>query len=263
MTKKLTLKLGWLYPRLMSTYGDRGNILILQKRCKEREIGLSIIEIDEDTKSSAFNDLDLIFAGGAQDLQQKIVMEDLKNEKRELLLEKIAENTPAVFVCGAPQLMGRLYEPALGEVIEGVGIFDIETRHPGPKSPRLIGNIAAKLETKNIPEFIPLSENQSYILGFENHGGRTTLGPSAKPLASVIKGFGNNGKDKTEGVVYKNAIGTYLHGPLFAKNPHLADWFIARGLYEKYREEITLGILDDSLEYKAQTAIARKLGLKL
>lgn len=263
MEKKLTLKLGWLYPRLMSTYGDRGNILILQKRCKEHGLGLSIIEIDEDTKDSALKELDLIFAGGAQDLQQKIVMEDLSGDKKKYLLEKVEKGMPAIFVCGAPQLMGKLYEPALGEVIEGVGIFDIETKHPGPKSPRLIGNIAARLEIKNIPGFSPTSENQNYILGFENHGGRTMLGHNVRPLARVIEGFGNNGSDKTEGMVYKNALGTYLHGPLFAKNPHLADWFIARGLYEKYKEDIILSDLDDSLEYKAQAAIAVRLGLKL
>lgn len=260
---KYSLKLGWLYPSLMSTYGDRGNILILQRRCSEREIDLEITEIDHTLSPKAINELDMVFGGGAQDLEQKLVMQDLENDKKKYLLEKIGLNMPAVFVCGAPQLMGLSYEPAKGEVIEGVGIFDMHTKHPGPSAERLIGNIVAKINMENLPGLDPRTKGQGYIVGFENHGGRTTLGANAKPLAKVIKGFGNNGQDLTEGVVYKNAIGTYLHGPLFAKNPHIADWFVKKALEVIYNDKILLKDLNDSLEEKAQTTIARKLGVEL
>lgn len=257
------LRLGWLYPRLMSTYGDRGNILILQKRCAERDIALEIIEIDGAVSPKSISDLDMIFGGGAQDLEQKIVMQDLADEKKKYLLEKIELDMPAVFVCGAPQLMGVSYEPAEGEVIEGIGIFDMHTKHPGPNIERLIGNIVAKINTENLPDLDPKTKGQEYIVGFENHGGRTTLGRNSKPLAKVIKGFGNNGQDLTEGVVYKNAIGTYLHGPLFAKNPHVADWFVKKALEVRYKSEIALKPLDDLLEETAQTSIARRLGIEI
>lgn len=261
--KKLSLKLGWLYPRFMSTYGDRGNVLILQRRCELREIDLEILEIDDTVSPNAIKDLDLIFGGGAQDMEQKLVMQDLRGDKKKYLLEKIEKDMPAVFVCGAPQLMGVSYEPARGEVIEGVGIFDMRTKHPGPSAERLIGNIVAKINTENLPGYDPKTKGQGHIVGFENHGGRTTLGPNAKALAKVIKGFGNNGEDATEGVVYKNAVGTYLHGPLFAKNPHMADWFVQKALEVKYNVKTLLEDLDDSLEEKAQTTIARKLGVEL
>ncbi len=136
-----------------------------------------------------------------------------------------------------------------------MGIFDIESRHPGPQKNRLIGNVVAQLELNNIAN--------SYIVGFENHGGRTYLGDNAKPLAKIIKGFGNNGKDGTEGIIYKNAIGSYLHGPLLPKNPEIADWLIQKALEIKYKEEIELAPLDDSLEEKAKSMIAKRLGVKL
>lgn len=263
---KYTLTIGWLYPDLMSTYGDRGNIMALQKRCEWRGIHVDLVHIDQHTENLKLKTVDLLFGGGAQDLEQDIVMKDLKKEKAPLLKKLIENNAPALFVCGSPQLMGNYYEPSVGERIEGVGIFDMYSKHPGKDSNRLIGNAIGKIYWDNIQAMqntkyqIP---NTTYIVGFENHGGRTYLGKNAKPFAKVIKGYGNNGEDGNEGVVYKNAIGCYYHGPLLPKNPHIADWLIKTALEVKYKETIELTPLDDTLEYQAQKAIAKKLGVSI
>jgi len=254
---KYQLTIGWLYPELMSTYGDRGNIIVLQKRSEWRGIQTSIVNIDQDSKNQDLKRIDLLFGGGAQDREQEIVMEDL-HKKKQIIREKIEDGMPALFVCGAPQLMGNYYEPSAGKRIEGLGVFDMYTKHPGPKDDRLIGNVVAKIELNNISSPQSLV-HRPYLVGFENHGGRTHLGKNTKPFASIVKGFGNNGKDGYEGAVYKNAIGSYLHGPLLPKNPQIADWLIAKALEIKYKKEIKLELLDDTLEQKAQEAILKQL----
>jgi CobQ-like glutamine amidotransferase family enzyme len=271
--KHYRLTIGWLYPQLMSTYGDRGNIISLQKRCKWRDIEVEIISIDETTHNKQILTVDLFFAGGAQDIEQGIVINDLREKKSEFLKEMIENNVPALFVCGAPQLMGKWYEPAVGEKIAGIGIFDITTKHPGLNKGRLVGNIVAKINWQNLDTSGVILFNSrgkrenrfadyEFIVGFENHGGRTKLGPTAKPFAKVIKGFGNNGEDKTEGVIYKNAIGCYFHGPLLPKNPHLTDFLIAKALNIKYKEAIELRPLDDTLEWQAHEEMIKRLGIK-
>lgn len=248
-----SLTIGWLYPDLMSTYGDRGNILSLQKRCEWRNITLKILPITAETSIDNLRSINLLFGGGAQDLEQEIVIKDLR-KKGPLIRDLIENEKPALFVCGAPQLMGKYYEPAEGEKIEGLGIFDMYTKHPGKSAKRLIGNIVAQVNSVI---------SNSTIVGFENHGGRSYLGASAKPFARVIKGFGNNGADKTEGVIYKNAIGCYFHGPLLPKNPQIADWMIKKALEVKYSFSLELQELDDSLENQARDAIAKRLGVRV
>jgi lipid II isoglutaminyl synthase (glutamine-hydrolysing) len=260
MNKKITLRVGWLYPTLMSTYGDRGNILVLEKRCALRGIALSILRIEEETPHTELKDIDIIFGGGAQDREQEIVMRDLRGKKGEQVKRLIDNDVPALFVCGSPQLMGNYYEPAEGKRIEGVGIFDMVSKHPGPKADRLIGNIVATVAWENLSTQQMRSQWQ-YIVGFENHGGRTYLGNRVKPFAKVIKGFGNNGEDGTEGVVYKNAIGCYFHGPLLPKNPQIADWIIERAIAVKYQETFHLDPIDDTLAWKAHEAIVKRLGV--
>jgi len=266
------LKIGWLYPELMSTYGDRGNITVLQKRCEWRGIKVEILNIDQNTSDQQLKTIDLLFGGGAQDHEQAIVIKDLQKKKKSIK-ELIEKNVPALFVCGAPQLMGHYYEPAIGKRIEGLGIFDMVSKHAGPDKPRLIGNIVAKVSSHIIANEVKQSPDDStqnmglprrlaprndVIVGFENHGGRTYLGENAKPFAKVIKGFGNNGEDGTEGVVYKNAIGCYLHGPLLPKNPKITDYLIEKALEVKYKEKVHLKPLDDELENKAIKYILEK-----
>ena len=263
----------------MSTYGDRGNIICLTRRSEWRGIDVNLVSIDQSTSDQRLRTIDLLFGGGAQDREQEIVMRDLR-KKKEAIKERIESNMPALFVCGAPQLMGKYYEPAEGKRIEGLGIFDMVSKHPGPNASRLIGNTAAEVYWKNLknpdnsvinhpyenedPDSRPTGtfgfrENDGIIVGFENHGGRTYLGESAKPFAKVIKGYGNNGEDGTEGVVYKNAIGCYFHGPLLPKNPHIADWFIEKSLEVKYKKEVSLNPLGDELEWKAHEAALKKV----
>lgn len=260
--KNYSLTIGWLYPELMSTYGDRGNITVLQKRCEWRGIDTTIVPIDEHTSEAKIKSIDLLFGGGAQDREQEIVIAHLK-KKEKVIKELIETDIPALFVCGAPQLMGNFYEPAEGKRIEGLGIFDMHTNHPGARKERLIGNMIAEIILDNIKTKPYSLDPNPYLVGFENHGGRTYLGPNTKPFAKVLSGHGNNGEDGTEGVVYRNAIGCYLHGPLLPKNPGIADWLITKALEVKYKKEITLEPLDDELEEKAKSAIAKRLGVTL
>lgn len=252
--KNYSLKIGWLYPELMSTYGDRGNILVLKKRCEWREIQVEIVNIDQTTDDEQLKTVDLLFGGGAQDREQSLVMESLR--KKENSIRKLIEkDIPALFVCGSPQLFGNYYEPQQGKRIEGLGIFDMHSINPGSRSKRLIGNVIAT-------SLIPGLENCT-LVGFENHGGRTYLGRKTKPFAKTIKGSGNNGKDSTEGAMYRNAIGSYLHGPFLPKNPKIADWLVKKALEVKYKEEIKLLPLNDELEEKAKKMIANRLGVTL
>lgn len=262
--KNYSLTIGWLYPELMSTYGDRGNIIVLQKRCEWREIEVEILPISIETTLKELSTVDLIFGGGAQDREQEIVMRDLKGNKGDRIIYMIEHYIPSLFVCGSPQLMGKYYEPSVGKKIEGLGVFDMETKHPGPNTKRLIGNVVAKVNWDNLSvNGTKLSTHNNLIVGFENHGGRTTLGSNAKPFSNIIVGNGNNGQDGTEGVVYKNAIGCYFHGPLLPKNPHIADFLIQRALEVKYQDQITLPQLDDKLEFQAQNSIVKKFDIKI
>ncbi len=239
---KMKLSVAWLYPDLMSTYGDRGNMIVVQKRCEWRGIEVNIKEMTLETDSRELKSADLIFMGGAQDRQQKLVADDFLGQKAEIVKQLIDEDIPALFVCAAYQFMGHYYKPYQGAKIPGAGIFDLYTEHPGDQAQRLIGNVVAELIH---------FELRKTIVGFENHGGRTYLGPKLRPLARVITGYGNNGEDGSEGAIYKNAIGSYFHGPLLPKNPHLADWLIQKALEVKYQRTIMLKKLDDSLEWLA------------
>lgn len=256
----LSLTIGWLYPDLMSTYGDRGNIIALQKRCEWRGIEATIMPVSTETSPQKIEKIDLLFGGGAQDREQTLVMRDLKGSKKKAIAGLIEKHIPSLFVCGAPQLMGEYYEPAFGERIEGLGIFAMHSQHPGTTTNRLIGNIVAEVNWNNLGE---PDHPQTHIVGFENHGGRTYLDKSAKPFAKVIKGFGNNGEDRTEGIIYNNAIGCYFHGPLLPKNPIIADWLIKKALEVKFDKKIELEVLDDKLENRAQAAIVSRLGVSV
>lgn len=248
------LRIAHLYPRLMNIYGDRGNILCLTRRCRERGIDVEVDELGVgDTLASGEHDL--IFMGGAQDRDQRRVADDLRNTKGPALLEAAEANTVILAVCGAYQLFGKHYVAASGEQLEGLGLFDLHTEHPGPADDRLIGNVVAELtEPNRHPE--PVEGSRSLTLvGFENHGGRTYLGPEAQPLAKVRSGFGNNGKDGTEGARYRNAFGTYLHGSLLPKNPAFADMLVALAL-----GETDLPPLDDGIENAAHQAALKLTG---
>ena len=264
---KQSLTLGWLYPNLMSIYGDRGNIIVLQKRCEWRDISVTVKKIDVATSEKDLLSCDLLMMGGAQDSQQTIVAHDLA-KKKETLSTMIEEGVPGLYICGGFQFLGKYYKEADGKVIEQLGVLDVYTENPGGK--RLIGNIAIEVNGLPISSSSEQSESRSkfstssnkiIFVGFENHGGRTRLGKDVQPLGKVLKGYGSNAEDGQEGAVYRNSIGTYFHGPILPKNPELADWLIAKALERKYKEEVKLKPLDDTLAHQARTIVLQKLGI--
>jgi CobQ-like glutamine amidotransferase family enzyme len=243
----MRLRVAHLYPRLMNIYGDRGNIMCLRWRCEMRGIGFELDELGLGDRLDA-QAYDLVFAGGAQDREQRVVVDDLLATKADALREAIEQGVAALAVCGAYQLFGRFYRDADGTELPGIGVFDLHTEHPGPAAKRLIGNV--------VLEWAPAGGEATTIVGFENHGGRTRLGAGAQPLARVRRGHGNNGEDGTEGATRKNAIGTYVHGSLLPKNPALADHVIRLALARRHGD-MPLMPLDDRAEQRAHAAALR------
>jgi hypothetical protein len=274
-TKSLTLTLGHLYPDQLNLYGDRGNILTLRRRCQLRGIELRVVGLGIGD-ALAPDEYDMLFIGGGQDKEQAPVAQDLHEMKGIGLWAAIEDDMPVLAVCGGFQLLAHYYRPAEGADMQGLGVFDAWTIHKGKRTARCIGNIAIRW-------------NDQTLIGFENHGGRTYLG-TAKPLGKVLKGYGNNAEDQTEGAVYRNAYGTYLHGSLLPKNPHFADHLIKLALQRKYRSEFqtseakpekfngriridqipvehsqqlpSLLPLDDLLEWEAHASMLVRLGLQ-
>ena len=234
----MKLRLLTLYPEQMNIYADRGNILFLQRRCEWRGIGFEQAAAGPgDPVDPAVHDL--IYVGGGQDRDQRLVAADMLETKRDGLAAAADDGAVVLAVCGGYQLLGHSYQLG-GERIAGLGLCDLETvREDGP---RLIGNIAIEAE---------LGTGPRVIAGFENHGGRTYLGAGATPLGRVVKGHGNNGRDGFEGVRQGNLIGTYMHGPLLPKNGWLADRLIQLALARREGSEPQLEPLDDALEEAA------------
>ncbi len=246
----MKLTIGYLYPDLMNIYGDTGNIICLQKRCQWRGIDVEVKNINLGSKLTE-KECDLFFFGGGQDQAQSGVAKDLK-EKSSTLNKEINRGVPLLAICGGYQLLGEYYQPFEGGRLPGAGIFPAYTK---ASNDRMIGNIVIEVMTPHHPSLIT-----HHLIGFENHSGKTYLKADSQPLGQVIKGFGNNGESKTEGCVYKNAIGCYMHGSLLPKNPKLADWLIQKALEVKYKEEITLKRLNDELENKAHDSTVKKFG---
>lgn len=246
----LTIRLGHLYPEQLNIYGDRGNILSLTQRCAWRGITLAVtpLTLGDRLDPSAY---DMLFIGGGQDKEQDEVARDLREVKAAGFRESVESDMPVLAVCGGYQLLARFYRPADGPELEGLGIFDAWTLHSGKRVARCVGNVA-------------LRWGEATLVGFENHGGRTYLGTDARPLGQVLVGRGNNGEDGGEGCIYRNAFGTYLHGSLLPKNPHLADHLLLLALAHRYGAETSaqaLVALDDALEWQAHEAMLRRLGV--
>jgi CobQ-like glutamine amidotransferase family enzyme len=238
------LRLLALYPEQMNIYADRGNILFLQRRCEWRSIGFDYAAAGP---GEAFDpgQHDLIYIGGGQDRDQVLVAEDMLRTKRDAIASAVDDGAALLAVCGGYQLLGHRYQ--LGDrSITGLGVADLETvREPGP---RLIGNVSIEVD---------LGQGPRVLAGFENHGGRTYLGPDAEPLGRVLHGHGNNGRDGHEGVKRRNLIGTYLHGPLLPKNAWLADHLIALALGRRTGTEPELEPLADELETASHASALR------
>jgi CobQ-like glutamine amidotransferase family enzyme len=245
-----TLRVCALYPDLMNIYADRGNLLVLERRCHWRGIGF---RLTSSSLGETFDPLahDLFYLGGGQDRDQRLCAEDLIETKRAGLHAAADRDAIVLGVCGGYQLLGHAY--TLGEErIEGVGLLDVETVRED--APRLIGNVAITVSLDANGD----GAEPRLLVGFENHGGRTRLGEGQDPLGRVLKGYGNDGRSGSEGARRGNTIGTYLHGPLLPKNVWFADWLIARALGID-RED--LAPLEDGLEREAHLGARRAAGL--
>lgn len=207
----MKLRICHLYGNLMNTYGDNGNLLMLQHRAKKLgyEVETTLISLEEDFNAE---DFDIVMFGGGQDYEQTVVAKDLQN-KKDALIQYIEDNGVVVAICGGFQLLGRYYVNASGERLNGISAIDVCTNGQFPS--RLIGDV----------EIVNEEFGETY-LGYENHIGRTYLGKNMKPLGKIVKGYGNNEEDHVEGCHYKNVFCSYFHGPILVRNQHLADRII-------------------------------------
>jgi CobQ-like glutamine amidotransferase family enzyme len=227
-------RIGWLYPSKMNIYGDRGNVIALQRRAEWRGLNATVVSLD--IGDAIPDDIDTFFFGGGQDQQQVAVAKDLAGEKGLRVNAAIEEGASVLSVCGGYQLLGHEYRPHGAEPLPGTGLFDLVTV-AGPE--RFIGNVI-------------IESQWGELVGFENHSGLTNLGEQQAPMGRVKVGRGNNGKDGTEGALYKNAIGCYLHGSLLPKNPVVTDWLIESAIQRRV-PGFTLEPLRDNFEVSART----------
>jgi CobQ-like glutamine amidotransferase family enzyme len=244
MTAVDKLTIGWLYPTKMNIYGDRGNVLALRQRALWRGLDASICEIGIGDPIPP--DVDVFFFGGGQDQQQVAVARDLQGKKGDTVKDAIESGASLLSVCGGYQLLGHEYRPHAAEPLPGISLFDAYTV-AGPE--RFIGNVIIESQWGD-------------LVGFENHSGLTHIAAGQKPMGTVRVGRGNNGADSTEGAIYKNAIGCYLHGSLLPKNPVLTDWLIVQSLRRRIAD-FTLAPLSDNLEAQARaTAMERAVATR-
>jgi CobQ-like glutamine amidotransferase family enzyme len=233
------IKIAHLYPERMSIYGDNGNVLAISQRMNWRSIKNEIVKVEVGQKIP--KDTDLIFIGGGQDKGQWVVANDLLSKSSQIR-EFVEEGGPLLSVCGGYQLLGEYFISNDYGQIQGIGLFNVISK---ATDTRMIGNIVVK------------SEKFGQLVGFENHSGATEFIGRAQPLGVVKKGFGNNPTDKLEGVIYKNAIGTYLHGSFLPKNPKVTDWLLRQAI--KYSgQNIKLKELNDELENSARKFAAKR-----
>jgi lipid II isoglutaminyl synthase (glutamine-hydrolysing) len=240
----MSVRICHLYPKLLSVAGDRGNLLVLTKRCTWRGIEYQVAEAEVgDTPD--FTKFDLILVHGGQDCEMRVAARDLAR-KAGSLREAIGAGTVVLAVCAGYQLLGKYYAPSGEPSITGIGALDVVTEGG---STRFMSHIAVACDFSQ--------GGRHRLVGFENHSGRTYLGPGVSPLGRVIAGSGNNGEDGTEGARYREVYATYLHGPVLPKNPWLTDHLISRALLHRYPDAGTSGALaplPDQTEAQAHAA---------
>jgi hypothetical protein len=241
---KIVLKVCHLYPELLNLYGDRGNVMAFARRCRWRGLGVEVQPVNPGDPVD-FREVDFLFLGGGSDREQNLIARDLE-KRRDLLQAAVEDGLVVLAICGGYQLLGRYYRTLEGRVIPGLGLLDLYTE-AGRK--RMIGNVVIELQIEGEPV---------RVVGFENHAGRTFLGPQVSPLGRVLVGCGNNGEDGTEGARYRNVFCSYLHGPLLPKNPRLVDYLISLALARRGLPA-DLASLDDSLENAAAEVMLRRL----
>ena len=242
----MELKICHMYPDVLNLYGDGGNVICMRQRLQWRGIEARVtrLPIGANLPLSGF---DLVFIGGGQDFEQQVLLEDLHRGKDREIKAAFEDGLPFLTICGGYQMLGSYYETYDGQRCDFIGALDLYT--VGAVQ-RMIGNYKFQCEE---------SAGGSIVVGFENHSGKTWLGSGVEPLGKVLSGFGNNGKDGTEGAHYKNVFGTYSHGPLLPKNPAFCDHLLQTALERKYGKA-ELMPLDDCAELLAHDEMCRRLG---
>lgn len=241
----MELKICHLYPDVLNLYGDGGNIRCLAQRLQWRGLGARVVKMPIGAKESLAG-FDLVFIGGGQDFEQQVLLDDLHRGRDRELIAAVEDGVCVLAICGGYQMLGSYYETHDGQRCEFVGALDLCTI--GAKK-RMIGNYMFKVSDQ-LGGFT--------VVGFENHSGKTRLGPGVEALGQVLAGYGNNGEDKTEGAHYRNVFGTYSHGPLLPKNPDFADLLIKTALERKYGSA-ELAPLDDGPERMAHDEMCARL----
>ena len=241
----MELRIAHLYPDLLNLYGDTGNIRALENRLRWRGLGVSVTPLPLGARDSLAG-CDLIFIGGGQDFEQELLLSDLAQGRGDELKAAISDGVPVLAVCGGYQMLGAYYQNQAGHRCGFLGAVDFYTE---AGENRMIGNFAFRCGAQS---------GGSVVVGFENHSGRTHLGPGVEPLGRVLKGFGNNGADGGEGVRFLNVFGTYSHGPVLPKNPALCDHILETALRRKYGKA-DLAPLDDRIENAARAAALKEL----
>lgn len=239
------LKICYLYPDVLNMFSDGGNIICMKKRLEWRGIKADITEIPVGEKLDV-NEYDLFFIGGGQDFEHGIHIDDFTGNKANEIKKAVEDEKVFLAICTGYQLLGNYYKATDGTQYDLSGALDLHT--VGCKD-RLLGNYCFESEELDGIK----------IVGFENHAGKTYLSDSVKPLGKVLKGFGNNGEDMTEGARYKNVFASYAHGSLLPKNPALADYILKTALERKYNKEFELSKLDDTFELNANKAMVERL----
>ena len=242
----MQLNICHLYPDILNLYGDRGNIITMKRRLEARGIGVTIEECSIG-QSIDIDKHDIFFIGGGQDFEQEVLLRDLASGKGRDIRTAVEEDKVFLAICGGYQMLGQYYKTWDGNQLDFIGAIDIHTI--GAKE-RMIGNYMYR----TTPE-----SGGTVVVGFENHSGKTYLGAGVAPLGMMLKGYGNNGEDQTEGARYKNVFATYSHGSLLPKNPVLADFILQTALARKYDRVEPLTPLDDEIENRAHDYMEERL----
>jgi lipid II isoglutaminyl synthase (glutamine-hydrolysing) len=251
--RKLTL--GCLYPEIMSSYGDRGNLASIVCRCEWRGIATEVRELRLGDPVDP-DEVDLFVIGNGGEFHQRLIARDLADVKGPDLREAVSQGSALLAVGAGYELLGRFYQPCRGVELPGASLFDTWTIQQGADLTAASCTISEARAGRVIGDLL-VQWGDELLVGFENHSARTYLGPTARALGHVVVGQGNNG-DGREGVRLGGAIGTYLRGPCLPQNPALTDFLIRAALLRRYADT-ELAALPDELERTARDTAVRRL----
>jgi lipid II isoglutaminyl synthase (glutamine-hydrolysing) len=266
--RKLTV--GYLYPEIMSGYGDRGNLASIMRRCEWRGIATEVRELRLGDPVEP-DEVDLFVIGDGGESHQRLIATDLADVKGPDIREAVSQGSALLAVGAGYELLGRFYQPCRGVELPGASLFDTWTIQQGAdltaasctiteaRADRVIGDLVVQWDCPDPWGRPPAAPRSELLVGFENHSARTYLGPSACPFGNVVVGQGNNG-DGREGVRLGGAIGTYLRGPCLPRNPVLTDFLIRTALARRYADA-ELAALPDELEHTARDTAVRRLSV--